>query len=285
MKNRAVFLDRDGTIIEDCGYVREPAQVRLLPGAADAIRRLAKAGHRIVIVSNQSGVARGLFDESTMRAVHQRVKDLLDAEGVPLDGAYYCPYLSGSEAIVESYRRDSDLRKPRPGMLLQAARELDIDLARSWMIGDSPCDVNAGRSAGCQTVLLGATDTADDDGPAGQTLYAKNLSEAADLVECAMKEERDIPSDLGKGDDQEQHIRLLSEIRDLLDQSRRQDRQQDFSLMRLFGALLQMFAIVAAIWSATSILDDQHAAATARLALAGFLQLASLSAFVLARFR
>ena len=156
MTTRAVFLDRDGTIIEDTSYVDDPAKVRLLSGVADAIRRFGDASYLVVIVSNQSGVARGMFDEATLSAVHQRVDELLAERGATLDGAYYCPYLDSAEATVETYRRDSDLRKPKPGMLLQAAEELNIDLERSWMIGDSSRDIEAGKRAGCRTIRIAA---------------------------------------------------------------------------------------------------------------------------------
>ena len=118
MTSTAVFLDRDGTVVEDPGYIGDPDQVQLIPGAAEAINRFSKAGHRVVIVSNQSGVARGMFTEEDLSRVHARLVALLEADGAMLDGAYYCPYLDGPEAKVEAYRGDSDLRKPKPGMLL-----------------------------------------------------------------------------------------------------------------------------------------------------------------------
>jgi D-glycero-D-manno-heptose 1,7-bisphosphate phosphatase len=153
----AVFLDRDGTIIEDRGYVAHPDQVRLLPGVGDAIRRLRDHGYLVVVVSNQSGVARGYFDETALQLVHERMVALLVAEGAALDAAYYCPFLDAPEAVVERFRRVSHERKPAPGMILRAARRHGIDLARSWMVGDSPSDVEAGRRAGCRTILLTGT--------------------------------------------------------------------------------------------------------------------------------
>lgn len=154
MKDAAVFLDRDGTIIEDSGYLDDPEKVRLLPGAAEAVRRFHAAGFRVIVASNQSGVARGYFTEKTLLAVHERMESLLKRAGAPLDAAYYCPFLAGDEATVETYRKDSPMRKPKPGMLLQAAKDLDLDLRRSWMVGDSPTDVEAGAAAGCRTVLI-----------------------------------------------------------------------------------------------------------------------------------
>ncbi len=179
MKATAVFLDRDGTIIEAHGYINDPNQVRLIPGAADAIRRLSEAGHLVVLISNQSGVARGLLDEETLSRVHGRLEELLREEGVSLDGSYYCPYLDGPEAKVDAYRRDSELRKPKPGMLLQAARELNIDLSRSWVIGDSPCDVEAGLRAGCRTILIDRDGSGGINGGVTATHTVSSLYEAA----------------------------------------------------------------------------------------------------------
>lgn len=155
----AVFLDRDHTLIEDPGYINDSSQVILLPGVGQAISRLRAAGYLAVVVTNQSGLARGRITESQLSAVHARLMELLSAEGTALDAIYHCPYLPGNEAVVEKYRRDSDLRKPRPGMLLAAAKDLKIDLSQSWMIGDSTRDIQAGRAAGCRSILIGNADS------------------------------------------------------------------------------------------------------------------------------
>lgn len=176
----AVFLDRDNTLIEDPGYINDPADVILLPGAADALRRFRAAGYRAVVVTNQSGVARGRITEDQLIAVHSRLRELLRAEGAELDAIYYCPYLDGSEASVAAYRRDSELRKPRPGMLLLASRELGLELGRSWMVGDSLRDVEAGRAAGCRTILI--TDNAEAAKEIRATHFARDLSAAADYI-------------------------------------------------------------------------------------------------------
>jgi len=327
MSRTAVFLDRDGTIIEDAGYIGDPAQVRLIPDAADAIRRFRQAGCLVVIVSNQSGVARGFFDEAAMNKVQARVESLLAERGADIDRAYHCPYLDGPEATVLAYRRDSELRKPRPGMLLLAAKELDIDLARSWMIGDSPTDVQAGINAGCRTILLrhnGAVPPAGDTAP---THCVATMTEAAVLVEQAMEQESKLPratavsavenqstpspsqgegrgegptsestvpcatavsavEGRGEGSTPNDAVLLsLEKIHEQLERAHRKDRQHDFSLLRLFGALLQMLAIVAALWGVVALMDDQSAPATARLTLALFFQLAALTAFAIDRFR
>ncbi|MBC8160104.1 MAG: HAD family hydrolase [Roseiflexaceae bacterium] len=144
---RAVFLDRDNTINADPGYLSDPAAVRLLPGALAGLRRMQAGGLPLILISNQAGVGRGYFDQATMWAVHGQLVQLLEAGGVQLAGAYYCPHTPWDECPC---------RKPAPGMLFQAAREHEIDLKVSFMIGDKPSDVEAGRRAGCRTVLIGA---------------------------------------------------------------------------------------------------------------------------------
>ncbi|MFP4138979.1 MAG: D-glycero-alpha-D-manno-heptose-1,7-bisphosphate 7-phosphatase [Phycisphaerae bacterium] len=152
MARKAVFLDRDGTIIEDPGYLSDPDEVTLLPGVELAIKSLSQAGYLVVVVTNQSGIARGMFTEETLDLIHDRLRELLHEKGARIDGMYYCPFLP--EGSVEQYAVESDLRKPKPGMLLEAADELDIDLQRSWMVGDSPRDIEAGQRAGTRTIRL-----------------------------------------------------------------------------------------------------------------------------------
>ncbi len=152
MKHKAVFLDRDDTLIEDPGYINHPSQVKLLPGAAASLAQLRKIGYRLVVVSNQSGVARGLVTEEGLAQIHHTLEKLLADEGAYLDAIYYCPF--HPEGSISKYRMESELRKPAPGMLLKAAKELDIDLSQSWMIGDSYRDVEAGKRAGCKTILI-----------------------------------------------------------------------------------------------------------------------------------
>ncbi len=285
----AVFLDRDGTVIHDLGYIDDPGKVRLIPGASEAIRRFSRAGYLVVIVSNQSGVARGLFDEEDLSRVHARLEELLDEQGASLDGAYYCPYLAGAVATVEAYRRDSELRKPQAGMLLQAARELGIDLSRSWMIGDSPCDIEAGYRAGCDTILVRndghCSGVGPNDSSVKPTHFVDSLLEAARIVEGEMKQDQQEKPATGSSQREDRMVEVLEQIQRQLDRAQRQDRQLDFSLVRLCGALLQMFAIVTAVWGVIALFDDQAATAAARLVLACFMQLAALSAFAVDRFR
>lgn len=149
---RAVFLDKDGTLIQNIPYNVDPARIVLAPGAVDALRALASAGYLIVVVSNQSGVARGLFDVSRLADVERALRDLLSHEGISLHGFYVCPHLPGGS--VAEYAIACECRKPAPGLLLRAADELRIDLHRSWMVGDILDDVEAGRVAGCRTVFV-----------------------------------------------------------------------------------------------------------------------------------
>ena len=149
----ALFLDRDGVLIEEVDYLARPEQVRLIPGSAAAVRRVNDAGWKVVVVSNQSGVARGLFPESALSEIHRAISAQLLAEaGAMIDAFYYCPH-HPTEGIG-AYRIDCDCRKPKPGMLLRAAAELGIDTSKSWMVGDRLTDLRAGASAGCRTILV-----------------------------------------------------------------------------------------------------------------------------------
>ncbi len=152
MSNKAIFLDRDNTLIEDPGYINHPDQVKLLDGAAEAIIELRDLGYKLVVVSNQSAVARGIVTEKILAEIHDRLKQLLAEKGTYLDQIYYCPY--HPEGVVRKYRKESDWRKPNPGMLLTAAEEMDIDLGQSWIIGDSSRDIEAGLRVGCKTILI-----------------------------------------------------------------------------------------------------------------------------------
>lgn len=148
----AVFLDKDGTLLDDVPYNVDPVRMRFTPGAEEGLRLLHAAGFRIVLVSNQSGVARGLFPESALSAVERKLDEMLGRAEIPLAGFYYCPH--HPKATVAAYRQECVCRKPSPGMLFRAARELDLDLSESWMVGDILDDVAAGIAAGCRTVLI-----------------------------------------------------------------------------------------------------------------------------------
>lgn len=150
---RAIFLDRDNTIILNDGDLGNPDEVRLIRGAAHAIGSLRQLGYRIIVVSNQGGVARGRYTERDVDAVHERIAQMVhDSAGAIIDRFYYCPF--HPEGTVAEYAKEHPWRKPQPGMLLEAARSLDLDLKECWMVGDGERDIEAGRAAGCQTILI-----------------------------------------------------------------------------------------------------------------------------------
>ncbi len=170
MTQPAVFLDRDGTLMHEVNYCRDPADVRLVDGAADALRRLKSAGFRLVIVTNQSGIARGLLTEADFHAVQERLLELL-GEGI-IEATYMCPDGPGGE---------SGRRKPSPAMVLEAARDLGLDLARSWFVGDKDIDVQCGLAAGTRAMLVRTGHGSDAD-PAGAHFVAKDIASAADFI-------------------------------------------------------------------------------------------------------
>ncbi|MCI0377228.1 MAG: HAD-IIIA family hydrolase [Gemmataceae bacterium] len=175
----AVFLDRDGTLIEERGYPSRADQVALVRGAAAAVRRLRALGFGCVVVTNQSGVGRGLITLEQMHAVNAEMLRQFQEAGAPLDGLYYCTAapLSDDKTVIEH----SD-RKPGPGMLLRAAKEMHLDLARSWTIGDSVSDVLAGRNAGCRESLLVGSAHPLPHGRGSDALVFDDLSAAVDYI-------------------------------------------------------------------------------------------------------
>jgi D-glycero-D-manno-heptose 1,7-bisphosphate phosphatase len=148
----AVFLDRDGTVMEDAHYIKSPNQVRLLPGAARAVRRINEAGIPAIVVTNQSGIDRGIFTVADYEAVKAQFESLLHEEGARIDASYYCPH--HPEAVIERYRQSCECRKPQPGLLRQAASDLDIALDRSFVVGDRWHDLEAGQRVGARGVLV-----------------------------------------------------------------------------------------------------------------------------------
>jgi histidinol-phosphate phosphatase family protein len=181
----AVFLDKDGTVVEDLPYNVDPALVRLAPGAAEALARLRRAGFALVLVSNQPGVALGRFPATALAAVDGRLRELLAPHGAALDAAYYCPHAPDSGRQGEAI--GCSCRKPAPGLLFRAAREHGLHLRRSWMIGDILNDVEAGRAAGCRTILLdNGGETEWRLSPAREPHFkAAGLLEAAEIIERA----------------------------------------------------------------------------------------------------
>ena len=170
----AVFLDRDGTIIEDVGYLRRPDDVRLLPGAAQAIHRLNRAALAAVVVTNQSGIARGLLSTDEYQAGEQRLDQLLAREDARLDGHYFCPHLP-------ELTGPCDCRKPGPLLYRRAAEELDLDLRRSWWVGDRVRDLLAAEQFGGRGILLGSAEPGSEPS-AARFPHAEDLASAVDMI-------------------------------------------------------------------------------------------------------
>lgn len=175
-KQKAVFLDRDGTINKYVGFLRNIGDFELLPGVADAIKKINESGYLAIVVTNQPVIARGEVSEEELEQIHNKMETLLGAEGAYLDAIYYCPHHpdKGFEGERVEYKIQCECRKPKPGMLLRAAADFNIDLTQSWMIGDEKNDIQAGIAAGCKTVLI-----ADDIPKFGQMGTVKSLMDFA----------------------------------------------------------------------------------------------------------
>lgn len=152
MKKQAVFLDRDGTINTDIGYLNHPDQLELIPNAALAIKLLNNAGFTTVVITNQAGIAKGLLHEALIPEIHKRLSALLNKENARIDRFYYCPH--HPEAAVEQYRIACQCRKPLPGLVLQAARELEIDVQHSYVVGDKSCDMELAHNVGAAAIMV-----------------------------------------------------------------------------------------------------------------------------------
>jgi D-glycero-D-manno-heptose 1,7-bisphosphate phosphatase len=319
MTSTAVFLDRDGTVIEDPGYLNHPDQVKLLAGAGEAIRELQQLGFKTVVVSNQSGVARGILTEEMLEQIHERLRSLLASLGASLDGIYYCPY--HPEGIIPKYRRESDWRKPKPGMLLAAAQEMDLDLKSSWMIGNNPSDIDAGRSAGCRTILINTTRAAPTHGEGRPDHIAVNIKEAVNMIKRFRRNER-APSPVDNPvadqdaladhdykvtrmeaeqlaavspqmeappEDEEPMVsdrdtqQLLAEIVEQLRRMQKTDVFSEVSIMRVLAGVIQAFVpfcLLAAIWFLQSEQPQYNHIFTA-LGFGAVLQMMSLTFYIM----
>lgn len=151
-KSAAVFLDRDGTLNEESGYLNHVDRLKLIDGAAEAVALLSRHGLKTIVVTNQSGVARGYFPETLLPRLHDKLQRLLKERGARLDAIYYCPH--HPDIGEPPYRRDCECRKPKLGMIRRAEKEFSVDARKSYMVGDKISDVEFGRRAGCKTVLL-----------------------------------------------------------------------------------------------------------------------------------
>jgi D-glycero-D-manno-heptose 1,7-bisphosphate phosphatase len=184
--NKAVFLDRDGTINEEVGYLTDLSRLRLIPGAGAAIKRLNHAGYKVILVTNQSGVARGYFPESLVHEAHERLTNMLWEEGAVLDGIYYCPH-HPTEGNT-SYTMICDCRKPGTGLIDKAAMDFDIDINRSFLIGDKWSDVELAQRSGVLAILVMSGFAPDDPGNKRPDYVrdpdysASNISEAVDWI-------------------------------------------------------------------------------------------------------
>ncbi|HAW44732.1 MAG TPA: D-glycero-beta-D-manno-heptose-1,7-bisphosphate 7-phosphatase [Sutterella sp.] len=179
---QAVFLDRDGVINEDAGYIVEPDAFRFLPGVFESVAKLKAAGFLVVIVTNQSGIARGFYSLEAYLVSQNWLLETFQAHGAALDGIYFCPH--HPDKGEAPYRTVCDCRKPAPGMLIKAAKDLDIDLSKSAIVGDKPSDAQAGLAAGLPVrVLVGKNGTAVPALVPAATHVARNLPEAAQLIE------------------------------------------------------------------------------------------------------
>jgi histidinol-phosphate phosphatase family protein len=153
MTNRAVFLDRDGTMAKDVNYCARPEDFELFPNTAKAIKLLHEHGLKVIVVTNQSGIARGYFTEETLAQIHEKMKAELAKESAWVDGIYYCPHHPTDNC---------DCRKPKPKLVLQAAKEYDIDLKHSFVVGDLEIDIGLGKAVGCHTILISPNPGYDD---------------------------------------------------------------------------------------------------------------------------
>jgi D-glycero-D-manno-heptose 1,7-bisphosphate phosphatase len=184
--NKAVFLDRDGTVNEEVGYLTDLSRLRLIAGAGAAIKRLNHAGYKVILVTNQSGVARGYFPESLVHEAHERLTNMLREEGAVLDGIYYCPH--HPTAGNANYTMACDCRKPGTGLIDTAAMDFDIDINRSFMIGDKWSDVELAQRAGVHAILVMSGFAPDEPGNKrpdhvlDPDYTASNISEAVDWI-------------------------------------------------------------------------------------------------------
>ncbi len=298
MPNKAVFIDRDNTLIEDPGYLADPSAVKLLPGVELAIRSLHQSGFKVVVITNQSGIARGLLTEETLEAIHGELRRKLGEKGVHLDGIYYCPFHPAGS--VEKYATESDLRKPQPGMLLKAAEDMDIDLARSWMIGDGARDVEAGQRAGCRTVRVRTKVKHPDDDENVQADYTvRNLVDAAKVIlrsgpsksaparDATAASEREKPASEPSApertetalDDSKVRQEILRYVRQLV----ASQQSEDFSFTKLIAGIIQMIALLPLAMTIYKAMTNEVPVATMWGTITVAIQVMALTFFLMQR--
>jgi len=178
---KAVFLDRDGTLIRNYHYGCDPERIELLEGVPEGLRLLKREGYSLVVVTNQAGIAKGFFSEAQLAEMHKRLGWLLDSLGAPVDGWYYCPH--HPEGTIPRFSIRCDCRKPMPGMLLKACAEMKLELSSSWIVGDILDDVEAGKRAGTRAILLDLGTESPPDRPERTPDYVvRDLREAAEII-------------------------------------------------------------------------------------------------------
>lgn len=179
---KALFIDRDGTINKYVGFLRKPEELELCEGAAEAIKRINESGYLAIVVTNQPVIARGEVTIEGLKEIHNKLETLLGLQGAYIDGLYYCPHHpdKGFEGEVVELKIDCDCRKPKPGMVMKANKDFNIDLNSSWFIGDSKRDIECGKNAGCKTILL--TSGESGAGEFGQDLTVDRLLDAVDII-------------------------------------------------------------------------------------------------------
>jgi len=180
--DKAVFLDRDGVICENVEYMSRPSQLKIIPKVPEAIKLLNENGFRVVVVTNQSGIARGYLTEKDLEKIHKKMIKILDKNGAKIDSIYYCPHLP--DGVIKKYRKECNCRKPKPGMLIRAEKELSLDLKKSFMVGDSMSDIQAGKKVDCMSILISNSENKDENGEIKPDFVASNLLEAVNFILC-----------------------------------------------------------------------------------------------------
>lgn len=185
---KAIFLDRDGTINKYVGFVRSTDEFELIPGVEEAIKKINESGYLVIVVTNQPVIARGEVTKSELNEIHKKLETKLGYKGAYIDGLYYCPHHphKGYEGEIAEFKIDCDCRKPKPGMLLKAAEDFNIDLEQSWMIGDGENDIKAGIAVGCKTVLLNGKYSDRKEGDFGQVDTVSDLTKFVEKYFCEL---------------------------------------------------------------------------------------------------
>ena len=244
----AIFLDRDDTLIRNSGDLGDDALVQLLPGVPEGLKQLKDLGFVLVVVTNQGGVARGVMSEADVDAVNQRIAHMVDESTGSLqliDRFYYCPF--HPEGCIDTYCKEHPWRKPAPGMIIQAAKDMNLDLSQSWMIGDSRRDMQAGSSAGCRTILVDPRATAHDDVEGIATGHVQQFSQAVEMVSQhvdVMNAPADQAEDTGTNNSTSDE-RIISELERLKQQIQAQaPKPRELNMLVILAAVCGILSII-----------------------------------------